>query len=602
MSCMEHDHRKETVKASLQEFPSSSGVYLMKDRTGRILYIGKAKDLKKRVSSYFTGNRDIKTRMLVAKIDAVEYIATGNEYEALLLENNLIKKWKPHYNISLKDNKSYPVIRITAEAFPRVFKTRHMPQDGSEYFGPYADVSKIDLYLELIEKLYPLRKCRGRLKKRYAPCLYYHIGRCSAPCAGKVTREEYQETVEQVRRLLRGGTQELLSSLRQRMKEAAEQRQFEEAAKLRDAVIAVESSTTGQGVEDFLQHTRDYVACAMADQVVSIAVFQMREGKLIGREIHRGEFLGDEQEALVNFIGQYYREAEDVPEVLYLSHEADPQLLEQLLAEITGVKTAVKQPKRGRHLRIMKMASHNAAMDADKRRKAQDNSEALRELQEVLELERFPERIEGFDISHLSGTSPVASMVSFYKGVPDKQSYRRFHVKTLQGRIDDYEAMREVTARRYTRSVNEGQPLPDLILIDGGKGQVNAVKGVLNALGLGDLPVIGLAKEYEEIWFPEASGPVRLPEASDALRVLQAVRDETHRFAVSFQKQLRRKNAAFSLLEAVPGIGPKRSEGLMKRFGSLQALKSATVEQLMEQGGLSRRLAEGIVSVLKEEE
>ncbi len=597
---MDQEKLLEQLKQRIQDFPSSPGVYIMKDSSGRIIYIGKAKDLRKRVSSYTMGRRDIKTRMLVSKIQDIEFIATDNEYEALLLENNLIKKWKPHYNINLKDGKSFPVIRITNEEYPRVFKTRRVINDGSEYFGPYADVSKIDLYLELIEKIYPLRKCRGKLKKRYSPCLYYHIGRCSAPCAGKISREEYAEIVEKVRVLLRGNTGELVSSLKREMHEAAQQKRFEEAARLRDAVTAVASAQVSQQVEDFLQHTRDYIACIMRDHIVSISVFQMREGKLIGQELHRGESFGDEEDSLVTFFAQYYRDPEDVPEVIYISHDTDTAMLGKMLLESTGRKSEIRQPKKGKHLRIMSMVLQNAAMDADRRLRAQENIPALEELQEILDLPNIPIRIEGFDIAHLSGKYPTASLVSFYNGNPDKRGYRKYHVKSLDGKIDDYEALREVTARRYTRLVNEKQPLPDLVLIDGGKGQVNAVREILNALGLEEVPVIGLAKEFEEIHVPGQRNPCRLPGDSPALHVLQAVRDETHRFATNFSRGLQAKDVSFSLLESVPGIGGARSRKLMQAYGSVDAIAEAGEKNLAETAGIPISLARRVIEVLGE--
>jgi len=595
---MEQEQKLRQLRSKAEELPRTSGVYLMKDDAGKIVYIGKAKNLQKRVLSYLTGSRDIKTRMLVSKISSVESIVTSNEYEALLLENNLIKKWKPHYNINLKDGKSYPVIRITNEAYPRVIRTRRVIRDGSEYFGPFADVTKVDMYLELIEKLYPLRKCRGPMKSRYAPCLYYHIGRCSAPCAGKISREEYLAIVEKVRQLLKGNTKDLLRSLREQMQAAAAQKRFEEAAELRDAMAAVESSHLPQEVQDFLQPTRDYVACVMRQHIISFSVFHMREGKVTDRQLHRGESFGDEEEALASFLGQYYRDADEFPEIVFVSHGSDTEMLEHLLKDLTGRKISVRNPKQGKHLRIMKMVLENASMDVKRREKAEGNLPALEELQKVLQLPSLPVRIEGFDISQLSGKYPVASMVSFLNGRPKNSEYRKFHVKSLHGRVDDYESLREVTARRYTRLVNEKLPLPDLVLIDGGKGQVQAVREILLALGLKTLPVIGLAKEYDEIHLPDASSPLRLPENSEALKILQAVRDETHRFAVTFHKSLREQDTSFSLLESVPGIGPGRSTKLMTTFGSLENIAEAGAEELSRQTGMPEHTAEHVIEKL----
>ncbi len=578
---------KETVRI----FPHNPGVYLMKNEKDKIIYVGKAKDLRKRVLSYFTSGRDLKTQVLVKKIHSIEFIVTGNDYEALILENNLIKKWTPRYNINLKDGKSYPVIRITHEDFPRIFKTRRIIQDGSEYFGPFVDVGKLDQYLELIEKLFPLRKCRGPLRKRYSPCLYYHIGRCSAPCAGYITRDEYRVQVEKVRKMLSGDTSEIEDRLRKEMQAASESMKFEHAAEVRDTLTALESVYTNQQVEDFNLEKRDYAACAMRQHLCTISIFQMREGKLIGREMFRAETFGSETDILADFALQYYRETEDVPNYLYVSHDVDTELLQGYFDNELSAKMQAVKPEDGKHYRILKMALENAVMDVEKRLRSRGNISGLEALREDLGLKDLPRRIEGFDIAQLSGKYPVASLISFFNGNPDKKNYRRFHIKTLEGRIDDYEAIREAVARRYTRIVNEGLEEPDLILIDGGKGQVNAAREILDSLGLTGIPVIGLAKEFEEIHFAERDEPLRLPPGSEALKVLQGVRDETHRFATTFNKQLRAEDTSFSLLESIKGIGQMRSRKLMQVFGSLEAVASASSEEISERCRIPERTA-----------
>jgi len=586
------------LKESVRIFPHSPGVYLMRNKKDTIIYIGKAKDLRKRVLSYFTSGRDLKTQVLVKKIHSIEYIVTGNNYEALILENNLIKKWSPRYNINLKDGKSYPVIRITNEDFPRIFKTRRIIQDGSEYFGPFADVGKLDQFLELIEKLFPLRKCRGPLRKRYSPCLYYHIGRCSAPCAGKIDKEEYQVLVSKVRKMLSGDTSEVETRLKKEMKAASEKMQFERATEVRDTLIALESVHTNQQVEDFNLEKRDYAACAMREHLCTISVFQMREGKLIGRELFRAETFGNETDVLADFALQYYRETEDVPDYLYVSHDADTELLQGYFDKELAANMQAVKPENGKHYRILKMALENAVMDVDKRLKNRENLTGLEALKEDLGLKILPRRIEGFDIAQLSGKYPVASLISFYNGIPDKKNYRRFHIKTLEGRIDDYEAIREAVARRYTRIINEGLEEPDIILIDGGKGQVNAAREILDSLGLNTIPVFGLAKEFEEIHFADKDEPLRLPAGSEGLKVLQDVRDETHRFATTFNKQLRAKDTGFSLLESIGGIGEVRSRKLMQSFGSLEAIASATPKEISERCGLSEKTAKLLLKQL----
>jgi excinuclease ABC subunit C len=586
------------LKESVHIFPHSPGVYLMRNEKDTIIYIGKAKDLRKRVLSYFTSGRDLKTQVLVKKIRSIEYIVTGNNYEALILENNLIKKWSPRYNINLKDGKSYPVIRITNEDFPRIFKTRRIIQDGSEYFGPFADVGKLDQFLELIEKLFPLRKCRGPLRKRYSPCLYYHIGRCSAPCAGKIDKDAYQVLVSKVRKMLSGDTSEIEASLRKEMKAASGKMQFERAAEVRDTLIALDSVHTNQQVEDFNLEKRDYAACAMREHLCTISVFQMREGKLIGRELFRAETFGNETDVLADFALQYYRETEDVPDYLYVSHDADTELLQGYFDKELAANMQAVKPEDGKHYRILKMALENAVMDVDKRLKSRENLTGLEALKDELGLAILPRRIEGFDIAQLSGKYPVASLISFYNGVPDKKNYRRFHIKTLEGRIDDYEAIREAVARRYTRIINEGLEEPDIILIDGGKGQVNAAREILDSLGLTSVPVFGLAKEFEEIHFADRDVPLRLPIGSEGLKVLQGVRDETHRFATTFNKQLRAKDTGFSLLESIAGIGEVRSRKLMQSFGSLEAIAAATSKEISEKCGLSDKTAKLLLKQL----
>jgi excinuclease ABC subunit C len=590
----------ESLKEQVRHFPDKSGVYLMKDSAGKIIYIGKATSLRKRVGSYFTSNRDVKTRILVKNIAAVESITTRNEYEALILENNLIKKWQPRYNINLKDGKSYPVIRITNEDFPRVFRTRRIIHDGSDYFGPYPSVHQLDTYMELIEKLFPLRKCKGRLKKREHPCLYFHINRCSAPCAGLATKEEYQETVANIRKLLSAQTDKLVKTLRQKMEAAGAALKYEEAADFRDAITAITAVRKNQEVQDFNPDVRDYIGVVERDQMCTFVVFQMRSGKLLGRDLFRTENYGDLGDAMYQFIFQYYAEDQRLPDKLYVSDVLDTDLIAEYLARERGEKVEVRIPLRGRHASILKMAQENGLVDMDQRMRKRRSTEALEELKVVLSLTDIPRRIEGFDISQLSGTHPVASMVSFYDGIPDKANYRRFHVKTLDGKIDDFAAMREVVARRYTRIVNEKLELPDLILVDGGKGQVSAAKSILQALGLDNIPLAGLAKREEEIFLPDQDDACRLPETSPALKVLQRVRDESHRFATNFNKRLRQKDVRLTNLTSLPGIGEIRSKKLMQRFGSVTNIAAAGPETLADVLRIGLKNAEELKERLQE--
>ncbi len=585
-------------RKSIAHFPREPGVYLMKDSSGRIIYVGKAKVLVNRVRSYFTGEKDVKTSVLIRKVAQIDYIITQNEYEALILENNLIKRWKPRYNINLKDGKTYPVIRITADEYPRVFRTRRIVQDGSEYFGPYPDVQSIDTYLELIERLFPLRKCRGPLKHRDHPCLYFHIGRCAAPCAGRISREEYLEHVDQIRKLLSGKTKKLLGGLRNRMHTAAENLRFEQAAELRDSIEAIETLQAKQQVVDSDLDARDYVASASREELATFVVFQMRNGKLLGSDIYRTHSYGTEEEDLQQFLIQYYDARRHPPAKLFFPVSIETAAVAGYFRDKLESEVVISTPQEGRDASIMRMAVENARQDLEKRIRERGNRPALEELQLILKLPQLPMRIEGFDIAQLSGKHTVASMVSFKEGVPDKGQYRRFHVKTLDGAIDDFASMREVVARRYTRVANQEIAAPDLILIDGGKGQLSAARGVLEALGL-SIPLIGLAKRNEEIFVPGRSEPILLPFGSAPLRVIQSVRDEAHRFATGFNQRLRSKEVEIGLLERVPGIGPKRSRKLLETFASTSAMAEAEPQQLASAAGISEEKAREVQELLR---
>lgn len=585
-------------KEQAKSLPHLPGVYLMKDASGKIIYVGKAKDLRNRVTSYFLGGKDIKTKFLVSKIAEIEYIITGNEYEALVLENNLIKQHNPHYNISLKDGKSYPLIRITNEPFPKVFKTRRVIRDGSEYYGPYPDGKSLTQYLDLIDKMFPLRKCGIPLRKRYTPCLYYHIGRCCGPCAGLVTEEEYARHIAKVRAFLQGKDDELVRQVREEMLADAKEQRYEAAAEKRDILIALESVSRAQQVQDFSTESRDYAACEMRMHLATVSIMQIRDGKLMGKALYRAETFGDETETLLNFLTQYYSDGGNIPQQLFVSHDIDKELVQTYFSEALQVPTEVSIPEEGKHYRVLRMAAENAGRDVEKRLKSRENPEALEELMEVLDLESPPKHIEGFDIAQLAGKYTVASLITFKDGSPDRSNYRRFNIKSLDGRIDDYGAIREAVTRRYTRQIREQQALPDLIMIDGGIGQVHAAKEVLMSLGLDSIPVVGLAEQYEDIHFPDERPPLRLPEGSAALKVLQAVRDETHRFATTLNQQQRSRDATFTLLESIDGVGPARSKRIMQTFGTLDTLLSSSKEEIARLAKVPLPVAERILKTL----
>lgn len=593
------EDRVEFLKDLVKTFPQESGVYLMRDVEGTIIYVGKAKVLVNRVKSYFTGDKDIKTRILVKRIQNIEFITTANEYEALLLENNLIKEHRPRFNILLKDGKSYPLIRVTNEDFPRVFKTRRVVDDGSDYFGPFPNLKHLDLSIELADKLFPLRKCKGVLKPRKEPCLYFHLGRCLGPCIGKVDREEYRKQVLKVKNLLSGKTVTLEKELSSQMRQASAELRFEAAAEIRDTLKAIQELSDDRSVLDLNPEQRDYVAMVSESQYATFVVLQMRGGKVLGRDLFPTEFYSTEEEAFEEFLIRYYSENPPPQASVYLNKVMDVDSLVQFLHR-DGRGPEVEFPQGGRHASILRMAQENAWLDLKKRLETGGNQHALVELKKVLNLPKLPHRIEGFDIAQLDGTNPVASLISFWNGNPDRKNYRKFHVKSLQGAIDDFQSMKEVVARRYSRLYNEGKEMPDLILIDGGKGQVNAAHSVLTALGL-DIPLVGLAKRDEELFLPHTSDPILLPKGNSALRVLQAVRDETHRFATGFNQKLRSKVLKLTTLEGVPGIGEKRSQRLLKEFGGLEELAAAEPSEIALRGGIPEALAETVKTYLADQ-
>jgi len=583
-----------------REYPDRPGVYIMRNADGTPIYVGKARSLKNRIRSYFAGEKDIKTRFLLAHMTDIEVIITNTEYEALILENNLIKQWTPQYNINLKDGKTYPVIRLTAEEFPRVYRTRRMIFDGSEYFGPFPKPHQIDLYLRLIERHFPLCKYRGSQKKRAYPCLNYHMGRCAGACCGKITREEYLKIVDGVRKLLSGRSAELVRDLKEKMKAASEAQEFEKAAKLRDQISAIEEVSVEQRVMEFTEEDRDYIALAPCGESQVVVVLQVREGKLLGKEVFEVAEYAPDEEALSHFVARYYAERKTVPDAVYVGRELDGENLSLFLRELTGRQIAVKMPQRGKHTQLIAMAESNAREEAAKAARGAEMTMALEGLKEDLGLATLPRRIEGFDIAHLEGTDTVASMVRFTDGRPDRKLYRAFTIRSLNGKVDDFESIREAVARRYTRVVNEELDRPDLILIDGGKGQLGAARGVLTALGLEAVPVIGLAKKQEEIFMPGRNDPLVLDEASPSLRILEQVRNESHRFATTLNKKKRAKRVALTLLEDVPGIGQARSKRLMMVFGSMEAILGATVDDIQKKAGVPRETAAMLLARLSQ--
>jgi excinuclease ABC subunit C len=589
----------DELKAAALDAPAEPGVYIMKDTDGQIIYVGKAKSLKNRLKSYFSGEKDIKTATLLRRINSFETIIVQNEYEALLLENTLIKQHSPKYNINLKDGKTYPVIRITHEDFPRVFRTRRIIQDKSQYFGPFPDVQSINTIMELIDKIFPLRKCK-KIKKN-GPCMYYHIGRCKAACCGKISAEDYSFHVQQVQKLLSGETESLIIDLTSKMHDAARVMQFEQAAQIRNTIKAIENlAGEDSSVEDLNPEDRDYIAWASSGVLATFTVFSMRGGKMTGRDLYRTRSAADKLESLEIFITSYYDSIHPPPARIFIQdyQNENMNLILSWFKERFSYEPELLAPEEKHHSAILAMAKQNAAEDLRKRLKERGAGPALDELLRVLNLKSRPERIEGFDIAQLDGKHPVASLISFKNGVPDRKNYRYFKLRTVIGIVDDFAAMREVVRRRYSRLIREGKELPDLILVDGGIGQVNAAKGVLDELGA-DCGLIGLAKREEELWLPAAKEPLVLSRQSEALKVLQHVRDECHRFATNFNQRLRSKDLFFPILESVEGVGPKRAAAIMKAYESLANIAAANPGEMAERCQISENTARAVCAVAK---
>lgn len=590
----------EKVAEKLALLPEKPGVYLMKNVQGKIIYVGKAVVLKNRVRSYFRNdkNHSAKVKVMVAHIDDFEYIITGSEIEALILECNLIKKHRPKYNISLKDDKSYPYVKVTLqEAFPRVYITRKVLKDGARYFGPYTNAGAIHESMKLLRKLFPLRSCRNMNVER--PCLEFHIKRCLAPCAGKISEADYRTMIDSVCLFLEGRSESVEKNLQSQMLEAAEQLAFERAARLRDQLEAVRKITekqkiiTGSG-------DQDAVGMARSELGVCMQVFFIRAGKMVGRD----HFLlvGSEGEAdeavLAAFLQQYYYRASFIPrEILLPLRLADEVLIESWLSEQKKARVQLEVPKRGTKRDLVAMAEGNAATvlaeQAAKLKQANAQTEgAVDELGRYLGLTKRPNRMECFDISHTQGSETVASMVVFEGGIPKKSDYRRFKIHSAEGKPDDFKSMREVVARRYSALPKE--EMPDLIIIDGGKGQLSSALEIIRGSGHLMTPVVGLAKQFEYIFTEGSSEPVILPRASQALYLVQRIRDEAHRFAITYHRKLRAKRNLVSVLDHINGIGPKRRKALWDAFGSLEQIKAASVEQLAAVEGMNLPAAEAV--------
>ena len=588
----------DSIKNALAVLPEKPGVYLMHDAEGKVIYVGKAVVLKNRVRSYFRNlaSHTPKVRAMVAKIAEIETIITSSEVEALILECNLIKKYRPRYNISLKDDKTYPYLKVTMqEDFPRLHMTRRLMRDGAKYYGPYADAGAMYATMKLLKSMFPLRTCRKMNPDR--PCLNYHIKRCLAPCAGYVSKAEYGKMIKSVCMVLDGRTAELERDLKQRMQEAAEEYAFEEAARLRDQLQAVERLNESQKAVTNNGGDMDVLGFAQDMTGICLQIFFVRKGKLIGRDNFFLQDGGDEpQEVLTAFLKQYYNEATFVPrEILVpqLPEAEEQELIELWLREKAERKVELLLPQRGVKRQLLELASDNAKKLLEERlRKGslslKNDAQAAEELQQALGLEHSLERMDCFDISHTQGSETVASMVVFRNGSISKKDYRKYKIVSAEGKPDDFKSMQEVVYRRY----KDYEDLPNLVVIDGGKGQLSSALEVIRGLGLADLPVVGLAKREEEIFIPHQSTSILLDRDSAALHLIQRIRDEAHRFAITFHRKLRGKRNLVSLLDHVEGIGPKRRQELWKAFKTLEAMKAASVEELAAVEGMNHAAAQ----------
>jgi len=609
----------DRIQNRVAALPHRSGVYLMHDVDGDVIYVGKAIDLRSRVRSYFhaSAQANPKTQALVAEIDDLEFIVTDTELEALILEANLIKKHRPRFNVRFKDDKRYPYIKVGLSApYPKVTITRRIEQDGSRYFGPYTSSGAVHETLDLLRKSFPYLTCNREITgEDKRPCLYYEIKRCLGPCIGAVSESEYRAMIRGLIRFLEGRGEEVIADLQERMESAAGEWQFEQAASLRDQLRAVQSVVRKQKVVSVAGADQDVIAFARQEDDACVQVFFIRGGKLLGREyfVLEGTREEDDREVMTAFLKQFYDEAAYIPPEVLLPEEIDEALvIERWLKKKRGEKVTIRVPRRGKKKELVRMAAENAAetlavLKAQWQADAHKQEQALAELEDALTLPRTPSRIECYDISTTQGAETTGSMVVFEQGVPRKSHYRRFTIRSIDGQ-DDYGSMREVLDRRFqrweiarseemlgTRDTKGWAKLPDLLIVDGGKGQLAVAVEVLRSFDLmASVSVAGLAKQREEIYLPGRSDPVVLPRRSQGLFLVQRVRDEAHRFAIRHHRERRRKVGLASRLESIPGVGPARRKALLKTFGSVEAIRAATLEELEAVPRLPRTVAEEI--------
>ncbi|QOV12943.1 excinuclease ABC subunit UvrC [Viridibacillus arvi] len=588
----------ELLKQKLAILPDQPGCYLMKDRQGTIIYVGKAKVLKNRVRSYFTGSHDGKTQRLVSEIEDFEYIVTSSDLEAFILELNLIKTHDPKYNIMLKDDKTYPYIKITNEKHPRLLIVRKVKKDNGKYFGPYPNSFAANETKKLLDRLYPLRKCTN-LPNRV--CLYYHLGQCLAPCVKEVEKDQYQDIIQDITSFLNGGYGEVKEELNTKMLDAAEKLEFERAKEYRDQITHIETVMERQKITLTDLTNRDVFGYAVDKGWMCIQVFFVRQGKLIERDVSLFPIYRDPEEEFLTFVGRFYEQAEHIkPKEIFIPTNIEGDLL----ATVLDVKVTI--PQRGKKKELVDLASKNAQIAISEKFQLLERQEkrtigACEELGNAMNI-AIPLRIESFDNSHIFGADAVSAMVVFIDGKPSKKDYRKYKIQ-VAAKHDDYGAMREVIRRRYTRVLRDGLPLPDLIVIDGGKGQMEVAREILeDELGL-DISIAGLAKDDKhqtsQLLYGSPPEIIPLKRTSEAFYLLQRIQDEVHRFAITFHRQLHEKNAITSVLDEIEGIGPKRKQQLLKQFGSVKKIREATYEELIA-ANVPKKLAQTIFTHFSE--
>lgn len=589
----------DLIKHKLELLPNNPGCYLHKDKNGTIIYVGKAKNLRNRVRSYFRGSHDTKTEMLVSEIVDFEFIVTESNIEALLLEINLIQENMPKYNIKLKDDKSYPFIKITNETYPRLLITRTIKKDGGHYFGPYPDVGAANEIKRLLDRLFPFKKCTNPPSK---VCFYYHIGQCNAHTVCQNPPGYFEGLTEDVKQFLSGKDDKLIAHMQERMKTFATSMEFEKAAEYRDLLKAIQTLRTKQRVMAHDLMDRDIFGYAVDKGWMCVQVFFVRQGKLIQRDVNLFPYYNDPEEDFLTYLGQFYRDSKHLmPKEVFIPQDIDEVLVKAL------VDTKVIKPQKGEKKQLVNLATKNARVSLQQKfdlleKDLEKTKGAVENLGELLNIPT-PVRIEAFDNSNIMGTSPVSAMVVFIDGKPSKKDYRKYKIKTVVG-PDDYASMREVIRRRYSRVIRDGLVPPDLIIIDGGQGQVNIAKSVIQEeLGL-DIPIAGLQKndkhQTHELLFGEPLEAIDLPRNSQEFFLLHRIQDEVHRFAITFHRQLRSKNSFSSKLDGITGLGPKRKQNLLKHFKSLKAIQEASLEDIITVG-IPKVVAQAVLEKLQEE-